>query len=80
MPTLLEKTSQKLPYASESVLQEVWMILGSAANRQESSEPENEGLYDESERWEAASDEDGDQLEERLLDESDILLKKSGSF
>jgi hypothetical protein len=70
VPTLLEQISQKLPYASESVLQEVWMILGSATDRQESLEPENEVLYDEFDRWEAASDEDGDQIEEMLVSEN----------
>jgi hypothetical protein len=68
--TLLEKISQKLPYASESVLQEVWMILGSATNCQEPLDLENEVLYDEFDRWEAASDEDGDRLEEMLVSEN----------
>ena len=37
MLTLIEQINQKLPAASESVLQEVWVILSSAANQGESS-------------------------------------------
>ncbi len=83
MLTLIEQISQKLPYASESLLQEVWMIL-SATDERELSESEtknspnprnflnsydpcDEGLSDEFERWEAASDEDSDRIEEMSI-------------
>jgi hypothetical protein len=50
MLTLLDRINQKLPQAPESVLEQVWTILN-AAN-------EDEELYAEFARWEAASDED----------------------
>jgi hypothetical protein len=55
MLTLLEQINQKLPQAPESVLAQVWMILN-AAN-------EDDELYAEFDRWEAASDEDEAQIE-----------------
>jgi hypothetical protein len=55
MLTLLEQINQKLPQAPESVLEQVWMILN-AAN-------EDDELYAEFDRWEAASDEDEAQIE-----------------
>jgi hypothetical protein len=41
MLTSIEQITQLLPKASESVLQEVWMILGTATKNEESSEPES---------------------------------------
>lgn len=55
MLTLLDRINQKLPQAPEAVLEQVWTILN-AAN-------ENDELNAEFARWEAASDEDEDQLE-----------------
>lgn len=55
MLTLLDRIHQKLPQAPESVLEQVWMILN-AANQ-------DEELYAEFDRWEAASDEDEAQME-----------------
>lgn len=83
MLNLIEQISQKLPHASESLLQEIWMML-SATDRQKLSEsvtknspnhhnflssdaPYDEGLSDEFERWEAASDEDSDRIEEMSI-------------
>jgi hypothetical protein len=41
MPTSIEQITQLLPQASESVLQEVWQILSTAAKKEKSSsEPE----------------------------------------
>ncbi len=40
MLTSIERITQLLPQASESVLEEIWMILNTATNRGESSEPE----------------------------------------
>jgi hypothetical protein len=48
MPTLIEQISQKLPQASESVLQEVWVILSSATNNEESSDLETKNIRDHS--------------------------------
>jgi hypothetical protein len=39
MLTAIDRINELLPHASESVLQQVWMILSSAANNGESSEP-----------------------------------------
>jgi hypothetical protein len=47
---LRQRINQKLPQAPESVLEQVWTILN-ATN-------EDEELYAEFDRWEAASDED----------------------
>jgi hypothetical protein len=58
MLTLLDRINQKLPQVSESVLEQVWMILN-AAN-------EDDELDAEFERWEAASDEDEAQIEAML--------------
>jgi hypothetical protein len=58
MLTLLDRINQKLPQAPESVLEQVWTILN-AAN-------EDEELYAELDRWEAASDEDESQIEAML--------------
>jgi hypothetical protein len=52
---LRQRINQKLAHAPESVLEQVWTILN-AAN-------EDEELYAEFERWEAASDEDEAQIE-----------------
>jgi hypothetical protein len=62
MLTLLEQINQKLPQASESVLQEVLVILSSANSESHSlvNKP-NEDLAEfagEFEQWEAASEED----------------------
>jgi hypothetical protein len=54
MLTLLDRINQKLPQASDSVLEQVWTILN-AVN-------EDDELYTEFERWEAASDEDEAQI------------------
>jgi hypothetical protein len=54
MLTLLDQINQKLPQAPESVLEQVWTILN-AANEDD--------LYAEFDRWEAASDEDEAQIE-----------------
>ena len=54
MLTLLDRINQKLPQAPESVLEQVWTILN-----------DNE-LYAEFDRWEAASDEDEAQIEAML--------------
>jgi hypothetical protein len=56
--TLLDRIHQKLPQVPESVLEQVWTILN-AAN-------EDDELYAEFERWEAASDEDEAQIETML--------------
>jgi hypothetical protein len=61
MLTLLDRIHQKLPQASESVLAQVWTIL----NVSESAN-EDEEMYAEFERWEAASDEDETQIETML--------------
>ena len=58
MLTLLDLIQQKLPQAPESVLEKVWMILN-ATN-------EDDELYAEFDRWEAASDEDEAQIEAML--------------
>jgi hypothetical protein len=58
MLTLLDQINQKLPQAPESVLEQVWKILN-AAN-------EDDELYAEFDRWEAASDEDESQIEAML--------------
>jgi hypothetical protein len=55
MLSLLDRINQKLPQAPESVLEQVWTILN-AAN-------EDDSLYAEFDRWEAASDEDDAQIE-----------------
>jgi hypothetical protein len=55
---LRQRINQKLPQAPESVLEQVWTILN-AAN-------EDEELYAESDRWEAASDKDEAQIEAML--------------
>jgi hypothetical protein len=57
MLTLLDQINQKLPQAPESVLEQVWTILN-AANEDD--------LYTEFDRWEAASDEDDAQIEAML--------------
>jgi hypothetical protein len=57
MLTLLDQINQKLPQAPESVLEQVWTILN-AANEDD--------LYAEFDRWEAASDEDEAQIEAML--------------
>jgi hypothetical protein len=57
MLTLLDQINQKLPQAPESVLEQVWTILN-AANEDD--------LYAEFDRWEAASDEDDAQIEAML--------------
>jgi hypothetical protein len=41
MLTSIEQIIQLLPKASESVLQEIWMILSTATKTEESSEPES---------------------------------------
>jgi hypothetical protein len=41
MLTSIEQITQLLPKASESVLQEIWMILSTATKNEESSEPES---------------------------------------
>jgi hypothetical protein len=58
MLTLLDRINQKLPQVPESVLEQVWTILN-ATN-------EDEELYAEFDRWEAASDEDEAQIEAML--------------
>jgi hypothetical protein len=58
MLTLLDQIQQKLPQAPESVLEKVWTILN-ATN-------EDDELYAEFDRWEAASDEDEAQIEAML--------------
>ena len=40
MLTSIDRITQLLPQASESVLEEVWIILSTAVNNQESSELE----------------------------------------
>jgi hypothetical protein len=55
---LRQRINQKLPQAPESVLEQVWTILNAAH--------EDEELYAEFERWEAASDEDEAQIETML--------------
>jgi hypothetical protein len=57
MLTLLDRINQKLPQAPESVLEQVWTILN-AANEDD--------LYAEFDRWEAASDKDEAQIEAML--------------
>jgi hypothetical protein len=52
------RINQKLPQAPESVLKQVWTILNAAH--------EDEELYAEFDRWEAASDEDEAQIETML--------------
>jgi hypothetical protein len=47
---LRQRINQKLPQAPESVLEQVWTILN--------ADNEDDELYAEFERWEAASDED----------------------
>jgi hypothetical protein len=58
MLTLLDRINQKLPQAPESVLEQVWTILNAAT--------EDNELYAEFDRWEAASDEDDAQIEAML--------------
>jgi hypothetical protein len=41
MLTSIEQITQLLPTVSESVLQEIWMILSTATKNEESSEPES---------------------------------------
>jgi hypothetical protein len=55
---LRQRINQKLPQASDSVLEQVWTILN-AVN-------EGDELYAEFERWEDASDEDEAQIEAML--------------
>jgi hypothetical protein len=64
MVTLLDRIHQKLPQVSQSVLERVWSIL----NDNELSELANEDdeLYAEFDRWEAASDEDEVRIEAML--------------
>jgi hypothetical protein len=40
MPTSIEQINQLLPQVSESVLQEVWMIITTATKHEDYSEPE----------------------------------------
>lgn len=61
MLTLLDRIQQKLPLASEAVLEQVWTILASVDNNAELSsalEIEDEELDAEFALWEAASEED----------------------
>ncbi len=48
MLTSIDKITQLLPQASESVLQEIWMILNNAANEGESSESETTAVRNHS--------------------------------
>jgi hypothetical protein len=48
MPTLIEQISQRLPQASDLVLQEVLEILNSANNSQKTSESEPESIRNHS--------------------------------
>jgi hypothetical protein len=68
MLTLLDLIQQKLPQASESVLEQVWTILTSADNNAKllALSNEEEELAAQFERWEAASDEDEVQIEKIL--------------
>jgi hypothetical protein len=65
---LRQRIQQKLPQASESVLEQVWTILTSADNNAALSElaNEDEELAAEFALWEAASDEDEVQIEKML--------------
>lgn len=65
MLTLLDQIHRKLPQASESVLEQVWTILNDTNELSELAN-EDEELYAEFERWEAASDEDEAQIEAML--------------
>jgi hypothetical protein len=62
---LRQRIQQKLPQASESVLEQVWTILN-ATNELSELAHEDEELYAEFDRWEAASDEDEAQIEKML--------------
>jgi exonuclease I len=66
---LRQRIHRKLPQASESVLEQVWTILN-ATNELSESANEDKELYDEFERWEAASDEDEAQIEAMLAAKS----------
>jgi hypothetical protein len=71
MLTLLDRIHQKLPQASESVLEQVWKILAATENNAELSKlaTEDEELSAEFDRWEAASDEDEALIEAMLINE-----------
>ena len=73
MLTLLDRIQQKLPQASESVLEQVWTILTSADRDVELSALaiEDEELDAEFALWDAASDEDEAQIENRLTTQQD---------
>jgi hypothetical protein len=66
MLTLLEQINQKLPHASELVLQEVWTIL---TTTEETPFLEDADLANEFAQWEAASDEDSEWMEAILTEE-----------
>ncbi len=73
MLTLLDRIQQKLPQASESVLEQVWTILTSADRDVELSALaiEDEELDAEFALWDAASDEDEAQIENMLTTKQD---------
>jgi hypothetical protein len=75
MLTILEQIHQKLPQASETLLQEVLTIL-SAATPQKTQQlatdvfnTEDSDLANEFAQWETASDEDSQWIEEMLTQE-----------
>jgi hypothetical protein len=73
MLTLLDRIQEKLPQASESVLEQVWTILTSTDGDVELSalEIEDEELDAEFALWDAASDEDEAQIEHMLTTQPD---------
>jgi hypothetical protein len=73
MLTLLDRIQEKLPQASESVLEQVWTILTATDRDVELSAPEieDEELDAEFALWDAASDEDEAQIENMLTTQQD---------
>lgn len=69
MLTLLEQIHQKLPQASEILLQEVLTILSTDPPQQPETDILNAELAHEFAQWEAASDEDSEWIEELLIQE-----------
>jgi hypothetical protein len=73
MLTLLDRIQEKLPQASESVLEQIWTILTATDRDVELSalEIEDEELDAEFALWDAASDEDEAQIENMLTTQQD---------
>jgi hypothetical protein len=71
MLTTLEQINQKLPQASEAVLQEILTILSAKSQQLAPSvfNAEDSDLANEFAQWEAASDEDSQWIDKLLTQE-----------